>query len=302
MENPSEPPGLLRVCPSCNSRIEPDHTFCEICGAKMPELPACPSCGAQFIAPVKYCERCGTRVIPEETTVPAAVGRPEHGYQLVPPASRHSGVKEDALVPPSSGRNHPGHADDALFLVPEEPAPAKPKRIPTPLISGIVLLLILCAAAYFIGLPIITGSGLAGGLSKPAAAEIRPVAVSTTIPTLPPTLTETPVPLPGPLDPRPTQRIPTDQKFNFLVQKNRVDARISVIFTGSAGINGISSADVKVTRPGGTFTTGTILPLKGMNEITLDGSKEADRVEIIAKMPDGETYRVYDELVPFTER
>ena len=116
-----------------------------------------------------------------------------------------------------------------------------------------------------------------------------------------PILTKTPAPVSGPLDPRPTQVIPTDQTFKFLVQKNRVDASISVIFTGSAGINGISNADVKVSRPDGTVSTGSILPLKGMNEVTLDGSKEADRVEIIARMPDGSTYRVYDALVPFEE-
>ena len=104
------------------------------------------------------------------------------------------------------------------------------------------------------------------------------------------------------LVPRPRQLIPTDQKYYFQVQKNPVTARISVIFTGSSGINGISSADVKVTQPGGAVATGIHQPLKGITEITLDGSKEADRVEIIARMPDGETYRVYDELVPFTER
>jgi hypothetical protein len=34
-----------------------------------------------------------------------------------------------------------------------------------------------------------------------------------------------------------------------------------------------------------------------MTEITLDGSKETDRVEIIVKMSSGETYRVKDELM-----
>jgi hypothetical protein len=46
--------------------------------------------------------------------------------------------------------------------------------------------------------------------------------------------------------------------------------------------------------------TGIILPLKGVSEITLGGSDKTDRVEIIAQMSSGETYRVYDELVPRT--
>ena len=85
----------------------------------------------------------------------------------------------------------------------------------------------------------------------------------------------------------------------FQVQKNPITSKITVIFTGSAGEGSISSADVRVTHADGSVTTGNILPQKGVNEITLEGSKETDRVEIIAKMSSGETYRVYDGLVPF---
>ena len=37
---------------------------------------------------------------------------------------------------------------------------------------------------------------------------------------------------------------------------------------------------------------GVILPLKGVNEITLAGTKGPDWVKIIVKMSTGETYRV----------
>ena len=98
----------------------------------------------------------------------------------------------------------------------------------------------------------------------------------------------------------PCQRrlIPSNQKIYFQVQKNPVTSKISVIFAGSAGEGSIKSADIKVTHPDGSVATGIILPLKGVTEITLDGSKETDRVEIIAQMSSGGTYRVYDELVP----
>ena len=284
MEDPKEPPGLLRVCPSCNSRIMPDHTFCEICGAKMPELPACSNCGALFIAPVKFCERCGTRVIPGEGLGPAADEMPGNNSLPVAP------------VPASSGQDLTGGIDDALFLLSEGQTPAKLKAGVAPLIGGIVLLLIVLAAVYFIGLPMLSRSGGAGVPDKPVPSEVTSIPESGSVL---PTLTEPPAPVSDALVPRPTQLIPTDQKYYFHVQKNPVNARISVIFTGSSGINGISSADVKVTQPGGTVATSIIQPLKGITEITLDGSKEADRVEIIARMPDGETYRVYDGLVPF---
>ena len=100
------------------------------------------------------------------------------------------------------------------------------------------------------------------------------------------------------LVPLPTQFIPSNQKIYFQVQKNPVTSKISVIFAGSAGEGSIKSADIKVTHPDGSVATGIILPLKGITEITVDGSRETDRVEIIAQMSSGGTYRVYDELVP----
>ena len=87
-------------------------------------------------------------------------------------------------------------------------------------------------------------------------------------------------------------------KFFYQVQKSPITSRILIAFAGSAGYGNISSADVRVTHRDGSVATGTILPLKGITEVILNGTNEPDRVEIIALMTDGRTYRVYDELVP----
>ncbi len=297
MEDLSEPPGLQRACPACNSRIEPDHTFCEICGTKMPDLPTCRNCGALFIAPVKFCERCGSKVIPVENPAPGAVETPAAAGKPEPPAPVQSMVKTMVTVPAPSGRARSGSIDDAQTLRSEAPEPVKEKAVPPRWIGGIVLLVVLLAATSFIALPVLTGSGALAGLNKPAAAAITPLPATTEVLVTPPALLETPL-VPDALAPLPTQLIPTGQKVYFQVQKNPANARISVIFAGSAGINDISSADVRVTHPGGSVATGIILPRKGVNEISLEGSEDADRVEIIARMADGKTYRVYDELVP----
>lgn len=298
MEDLSEPPGLQRACPACNSRIEPDHTFCEICGTKMPELPTCRNCGALFIAPVKFCERCGSKVIPVENPASGAVETPAAAGKPEPPASVQSRVKTMVMVPAPSGRARSGSIDDAQTLRSEAPEPVKEKAVPPRLIGSIVLLVVLLAATYFIALPVLTGSGGLAGLNKPTAGAITPLPAATEVLVTPPIHLETPSPVPDALAPLPTQLIPTGQKVYFQVQKNPANARISVIFTGSAGINDISSADVRVTHPGGSVATGIILPRKGVNEISLEGSEDADRVEILARMADGQTYRVYDELVP----
>ncbi len=164
------------------------------------------------------------------------------------------------------------------------------------IVGGSILLVTILAAVFFIGLPVLTNNWDFSTHSNPTAAESTSIPEPIITMTTPPTLA---APVSRALVPLPTQLIPTDRKVYFQVQKNPITSKISVIFAGSAGEGSISSADIKVTHSDGSVTTGIILPLKGVSEITLDGSKETDRVEIIAKMSSGATYRVYDDLVPF---
>ena len=267
---------------------------------KMPELPACSNCGARFIAPVKFCEMCGTPVIPHEPPEAANGETPESETGLSPPVKRK--VRKVIAVPASPDPDLTGTADDLLLFPPELPVPIKPQPDKARVIGAIVLLVVVLAAAWFIGLPILTGNGGLGVFSKPVTTENTPLPLPGGINlTTTPTLLASPVPTPafGPLIPQPTQKLPVGQKVFFQVRKDPDSARISISFAGSAGTDSISSADVKVTHPSGAVATGVILPLKGVTELTLDGSKGTDRVEIIAKMTSGQTYRVLDELVPF---
>jgi hypothetical protein len=208
-----------------------------------------------------------------------------------PPSPIKNEAKKPVTVPAPPKRGSSETVDDALFLSPGKPgAPAKPRVNKVRIIGGGIVLVIILAAVFFIGLPLLTGNGGFIANSNPTAAEITPIPQ--------PTIARTPTPAASrTLVPMPTQLVPTGQKFYFQVQKNPITSKISVIFTGSAGAGSISSADIKVTHKDGSVTTGIILPLKGMTEITLDGSKETDRVEIIVKMSSGETYRVKDELM-----
>jgi hypothetical protein len=195
------------------------------------------------------------------------------------------------------GPGSPEVVDDALFLSPgKNEAPGKPELTRRRIIVAGMVLVVFIAAVYLIGLPLFSGSGGFGAHRNLTAVEVTPLA--TPVGTIPPAMTTTPVPVPKALVPLPTQLMPPGPDLYFQVQKNPVTARITVIFTGSAGQGSLSSADIRVTHPDGSIATGIIQPLKGVTEITLDGSKETDRVEILAKMSSGETYRVRDELVP----
>ena len=201
-----------------------------------------------------------------------------------PPSPIKHEAKKPVTVPEPPERGSSETVDDALFLSPGKPeAPAKPRVNRTRIIVGcIVLIAIMIAAVYFIGLPMLTDNEI-------RKRQIRQHQTNPCPRTIPPTPTKTSTPASRALIPLPTQTIPSGQKFHFEVQKNPVTSKITVIFTGSA-VSSISSADIKVTHPDGSVATGIILPLKGVNEIILDGSQGTDRVEIIAQMSDGKTY------------
>jgi len=215
------------------------------------------------------------------------------------PKTRSPGKQEakrpaTGLTPRTRGSSET--VDDALFLSPGTPKrPAQPKVKRTGIILGCMVLIAVIAGVYFFGLPMISGMGTG---STPSVAGITPLPDTTIAGTISPTQAVTPAPASKALIPQPTQTIPSGQKLYFQVQKSPITTRIAVTFAGSAGHNSIKSADVKVTHPDNSVSTGILQPLRGISEIMLDGSKGTDRVEIIALMSDGVSYRVYDELVP----
>jgi ribosomal protein L40E len=299
MENPSSPPSLPLTCPSCGSPVEPGHKFCEICGTKVEDLPICRKCGARFITPVKFCESCGTPVLPpdKQKVVVSTPADPVPASPTRPEVTNTSAV----TASPSPGTPK-GVAGSSPF---PQSAPPKAPMNKALVLGGVIVLLVVIAGAFFVGLPMLQGNNAGSGASQPTPVPtVAQTALPTVIPTTQPTTVKTPVPttLSGSLVPLPTQQPPKSQQVFFQVQKDQVNAGITVLFAGGPGSNSVSNADVRVTHPDGKVVTGTIQPSKGVTEITLSGSKETDRVEVIAKMYNGQTYRVIDELLTYKER
>jgi hypothetical protein len=322
----------LATCSRCGTQFVHPEKFCDLCGAPviLPEIPG-PDTDEAPEPEGEQIPEPGADDVPEpdeeEIPEPAEEETPESPEDELPepdtdelleqygkeygdeetlesfhkpkPASPlHHEAKTPARGPVLPGRGSSETVDDALFLLDKAPVPAKPPVNRIWIIGGGILLTVILAVFYFIGLPMFTGSGGLDSLINPTPAEITPLPEQTIAGTPSPTLTVTPATGSRAFVPLPTQQIPTDQKFSFQVRKNPLTSRIQVIFTGSAGEGGIISADIKVTHRDGSVASGSILPLKGVTEIILDGTKETDRVEIIARMSTGETYRVYDDLVP----
>jgi|WetSurMetagenome_2_1015567.scaffolds.fasta_scaffold36170_3 hypothetical protein len=266
-------------------------------------------------------EEPGEPIVPEKKAAPRRhreeIQEPDtrellelYGKEYDPAETLESSRKEKPRSPVKPGAGKPARApsrreqvsaevvDDALFLPPGKPAaPAKKRSIAARTIGIGMVLVAVIAAAWYIGLPMLAGGGsLTDGNSPAAELTLTPVPAAAGNTT--PQITVTTTPVNRALVPQATQTLPTSQKVYFVVQKSPVTAKILVTFAGSAGHGSISSADIKVTHPDGSVATGMILPLKGITEIILDGSNGTDRVEILAEMSDGVTYRVYDKLVP----
>lgn len=207
-----------------------------------------------------------------------------------------------AAKSPSPGRRVSDTVTRALFF--PDDSKGAPEKKPKPaagrmrLIVVAIVFLLIIAAAYFIVMPMLEENSGPGVHSSATVADITSLPPSTLVPVITPATQATPARASGRFEPQPTQTLPSGQSsYIFRVEKSPFTSKILVTYAGSAGHGSISSADVTVTRPDGSVATGTLLPLKGITEIVLDGSKETDRVEIIAGMTSGESYRVYDQLV-----
>lgn len=235
-------------------------------------------------------EQYGKEYDPRETLAsrPATTPPKKTGGEKTVP-SRHA---QRSAAPP----------DDALFMTPDTPtAPQggaqKQKRI---LIMAVLALIVVAAAGGFLILPLLAPAGNPDFQGSIMIVEETPGSKTAFTGAATPVVTATPARASGALIPQPTQTVPSGQNLYFHVQKSPITAKILVTFAGSAGHGSLKSADVRVTHPEGSVASGMILPLKGISEIILDGSKGTDRVEILALMSDGTTYRVYDALIPFT--
>jgi hypothetical protein len=307
----------LSTCSKCGTQFISTEKFCDLCGAPLihGEVPE-DNKGEDTGTVEEQAPELDEEEIPdkdsdevpeddeEEDTGTVEEQAPELDEEEIPEPYTDELLEQfgaeysDEETVGSPRKPKPEPIDDALFFSHKMPGtPAKQRAGITWIIGGGVVLVALIAAVYFIGLPMLNGNGGFNVLGNPPAVEITPTPAPTSVVTIRPALTRTIAPVSRALFPLPTQLIPSDQKFYFQVWKNPVTLKISVIFTGSAGEDSIQSADIKVTQPDGAVSTGIIQPLKGIAEITLAGSEDADRVEIIAKMSSGGTYRVYDDLV-----
>jgi len=103
------------------------------------------------------------------------------------------------------------------------------------------------------------------------------------------------------LAPGPTQTLPPQYYVEVQVQKQNQDGVpiITVTFRGGTGMTFTEQVNIRVTRSDGEIETATMDKPKVGEERNLQGTVYDDRVEVSVFLATGETYTIYDQLIPY---
>ena len=308
------------TCPKCNSPLVAGMKFCESCGAKVDPLPVCGQCGAPLLPNVKFCESCGKPIAreaaPKVSAVPPA---PAPAAAPVTPAAKPPEVAP-APAEVKTPAPQPEPAATAIEKTPDKKTPEKQKETAqkttekapvyntqTLVIAGVVGLVIVAALAYFVLLPMLSGSGTASsgnigsvsGASPTPATAVSGTPVKSSATSSAATAQSS---ASASFVPEPTQVPPTNLLVTYQAERDPITGLVTVTFTGGPGKNGVSNLFIQLTRSDGQVLTQSFKPQQIGSFTTLQGTKMTDRIEVIANYYNGDKYRIIDQLFEYKKR
>jgi hypothetical protein len=290
------------TCPKCNSPIASGMKFCESCGAKVEQPPVCGQCGAPLLSNVKFCESCGKPVAAQAAPLVSAVPpTPAPAAADVTPAAKSpAAASAPAEVKKPAPESEPAAAASAK--VPDKKIPEKPKetgpkppgkmpasRTQTMVIAGVVGLVIIVALAYFVLLPMLSGTGTAsaGNIGPPSAASPATPAQNA---------------VSASFVPEPTQVPPPTLLVTYEAARDPISGLVTVTFRGGTGQYGVSGVSIRLTRSDGQVLTQSFKPQQIGSFTTMQGTKMTDRIEVIANYYNGDKYRIIDQLFEYKKK
>ncbi|MGB7787136.1 hypothetical protein [Methanoregula sp.] len=98
----------------------------------------------------------------------------------------------------------------------------------------------------------------------------------------------------------PTDAMPDNNAVSVTVQQKVYDGTIPVVFDGGKGQILVKSIDVTLYTSDGRVITTTIGTNKD-DSVTLQGTKQTDRVVVTVSEMNGQTYKVADVLSPYRQ-
>ena len=102
------------------------------------------------------------------------------------------------------------------------------------------------------------------------------------------------------LVPSPTDSIIEANKVNVNVEKDYL-GNVIVTFQGGSGLQQVNKIDAILNRADGQVKTADV-GIRLDDTVTLEGTRNTDRVMVYVTMKDGKRYKIVDSLVPFKAR
>ena len=102
------------------------------------------------------------------------------------------------------------------------------------------------------------------------------------------------------LNPTPTDQVPSGYEVGAKAYKDPISAKINVEFTGGKGLYMTESVSTKVYLSDGSTVTKSIEPKMG-SDVEIQGTKGEDRVTVTATMQNGQSYKIFDEIIGYRD-
>jgi hypothetical protein len=257
------------VCAKCKTPLSPNAKFCDACGSPVSVVPPPPP------------------ELSEPSVRPIPVPPPQPEEELPPPVA---GPVPKELFPEKPHIQPPP--------VPVAAPPAHPSRNRKLLIgAGIVgvVLVVLAIAAFtvnFSSLLPTMGNQINGGANTQVTAaptQVNYRSENSRVNTVS-------------LTTAPTQALPEANKLTIIAEKSPINLEVIVKFEGGPGKGLVQDNKVILTRSDGTITEGKLDFNRNPSELSLQGTRGTDRLQVIVTMRSGETYTIVDQLLLYRNR
>ena len=152
---------------------------------------------------------------------------------------------------------------------------------------GLLIVLVIIGLVWLVTMPVFSAgqgsgsTGMAPQMSPPPPADSSIPGTTATVPA-------------GTIEPQ-----PRDLEVFVSIQPKDSAGHVTVHFGGGRGRAFVKGIDARLTRPDGTVATGSMDMQAEFPEVTLQGSKGTDRVEVFVRFLSGKTYKVSDDQVPY---
>lgn len=103
------------------------------------------------------------------------------------------------------------------------------------------------------------------------------------------------------LTPTPVDSVPSYLKMTCDAEKDPLNAKITVISRGGDGLYMCKGLDVTAYLSTGEILTNSMQPDVG-KELKLDGTKGVDRIVVVAHYDNGDSYKIYDDVLEYRKR